>query len=217
MDSLFDSLSAAVTDALPWLEGDDPEEQEAHVHTRQARWEVLAAEGGGDALRASHFGGAPYDEDDTGEGDAGPEPAVLPPRPLPVDADARLARQKAALRGPSPSPGSPFAVPRQPSAASTPTGSSWASRPPPGSPAARAECVLLFFSPLRRRSAYTHSRLHTGSPSSTGALVCLLSSGARCLRCSSCPRTGQPWSACSYRKTAWNRTACTCTCLPCVL
>ena len=156
MDSLFEaieSVSDAVSAQLPdWL-GDDPEEQEAHVHTRQARWEVLAAEvGAGEGLDGGvgdfHLRRPSNDDDDApfyapdALGDSHQVYGVssLPPRPLPADAEERAARLRASAAAAAAAQrdrGSASPV----AGSSTPTGSSWASRPPPGSPAARIECV----------------------------------------------------------------------------
>jgi hypothetical protein len=156
MDSLFEafeSVSETVSATLPdWL-GDDPEEQEAHVHTRQARWEVLAAEAAGlgeglDDGAGYTFRRPAHDDDDNDDTPLSPDAlgdshtvygvSSLPPRPLPVDAEERAARLKAAAAAAQSARGSASPVA---GSSSTPTGSSWASRPPPGSPAARIECV----------------------------------------------------------------------------
>ena len=179
MDSLFEaveSLGDTLAAQLPdWL-GDDPEEQEAHVHTRQARWEVLAAEvgageldGSGDSWRRPQ---SPTHEEDLSPDALSPSHQVygvssLPPRPLPADAEERAARLKASAAAAAAAAAAQRGAASPSAGSSTPTGSSWASRPPPGSPAARIECVSLCLCCAQTTRVLTpHALLHPGAPGS---------------------------------------------------
>ena len=224
MDSLFEaieSVSDAVSAQLPdWL-GDDPEEQDAHVHTRQARWEVLAAEVGvGEGFNGGtgdfHLRRPSNDDDDDApfSPDALSEShqvygvSSLPPRPLPADAEERAARLRASAAAAAAAlrdrgSASPVA------GSSTPTGSSWASRPPPGSPAARIECVCACFVKVQNQSR-TDTRAPRVLPPHTGAPGCLPSSGMSSGESPCFAATVPPWKSRSFRKAHWSRTACTC-------